>query len=135
MKRMPAGRYYLGDPCYVIEGERWDEFLGEFWEVKPRGGIFTFDHFECCAFYTKYGDGTYSTTEGSLLGVDAGMIGLVPLTIITSGHPEQDGTIVSFSAAFECYEQDGLLIFGDIEVDTAGDDEDECPYCGGDCCR
>jgi len=123
MKRMPAGKYYLGDPCYVIEGERWNEFLGEFWVLSP--GIFTFDNFECCAFYTKWGDGCYRSSEGHLLGVDAGMIGIIPMEIITNGHPETDGAIVEFISAFECFESNGLLVFGSIEVDTDPNEGDD----------
>jgi hypothetical protein len=131
-QKLPAGKYYIGDPCYVID-ERWDEFLAPYWET-DNGGVFDFSGREVCAFGTQYGDGAFPCSDGSVLGVDAGIIGAVPLDLCI-GTPDVDGTVITFDEAFECYrESDGRMHFGDVSVMT-GDEEDdnECPECGHEC--
>jgi hypothetical protein len=132
--RLPAGEYYIGDPCYVIENDRWDEWLELFWDNRPE--VFDFDAADQIAFNTAYGDGAYDCSNGASLPVDAGIIGAIPMSIIKCGRPEVDGTVVTFETAFTCEDRNGLLIFGDLEVDTDPSDNDEvCEYCGGMCCR
>jgi hypothetical protein len=109
---LPAGRYYIGDPCYVIDNAKWDEFLEPFWNEKPRGGIFDFDGFQCATFYTKHGDGVYQLEPGGdSLPVDAGCIGCIPLSLAVQGS-ELDGACVTFDDPFECYEEDGNIHYG-----------------------
>lgn len=123
-KLLPAGEYYIGDPCYVIED--WDNYLGEFWATTnhgARGGMFEFDGFTCAAFYTKYGDGQYPF-EGVNLPVDSGTIGAIPLVLMTQGS-ELDGTIVTFNNAFRCYEADGRLYFGANVINTNDEEEED----------
>jgi hypothetical protein len=132
-QKLPAGKYYLGDPCYVIDDTLWDEFLGLFWEQKPRGGIFTFCGYECCAFYTRYGDGQYELEPyGGWLPVDAGMIGAIPIDLCTRSSGHQNGERVVFDVPVECEERDGRLCFGEFYVETgdAGDGPDYCQECG-----
>lgn len=118
---LPAGEYYIGDPCYVIDS--WDEFLAPFWMQEPRGGVFDFDGYPVAAFYTLYGDGYYTLEPGGEgLPVDAGMIGAIPVVLMTKGG-EADGALVSFDEPFECYEINGVLHFGDYTVET-GDVDD-----------
>ena len=59
---VPAGRYYLGDPCYVLGDAKWHELLGScgyFGAVKGGRPIGTLDGQEVLAFGTTYGDGPY----------------------------------------------------------------------------
>ena len=123
MKKLPAGEYYIGDPCYVINGSDWDEFLGPFWALDNHGGIFDFEGHPVCAFYTKYGDGCFEASNGALLSVDAGMIGAVPMELVKGGDMTL-GTEVYFNEPFECVrDYDGRLHFGDFSVMTGDEDE------------
>jgi len=128
-KKLPAGEYYIGDPCYVIDSDKWHEFLDPFWALDNNGGIFDFDGYDCCAFYTLYGDGQYEASNGAMLGVDAGMIGAIPLVLCTRGDmsgPGLDGTIVEFHEPFECArDYDGLLHFGNVTVMTGDENDDD----------
>jgi len=118
---LPAGEYYIGDPCYVIEA--WDDFLEPFWDTNG-GGIFDFDGYDCCVFQTQYGDGRYPASDGSSLPVDAGIIGAIPAVLMTTGDFEE-GTRVSFNRPFECSrDDDGRLHFGSFSVMT-GDGYDD----------
>lgn len=120
---LPAGKYYIGDPCYVIDNEKWDDFLGPFWNHGGRGGKFDFEGDDCVAFYTQYGDGQYELEgEGALLPVDAGMIGCIPKVMC---HSDGDGADVTFDEPFECWEENGNLHFGDLVVKTGDDMEEE----------
>lgn len=91
---VPPGKYWLGDPCYVIRDEDWlpwleatnytkeDNLLGEIPNTKH----------EAVGFRTRFGDGEYPVevedsrgysghvywNEVTTLPVDAGMIGFVP---------------------------------------------------------
>jgi hypothetical protein len=125
--KLPAGRYYLGDPCYVIDGDKWNDFLAEFWKIpEDRGGVFEYDGQTCAAFYTMYGDGQYETTAGGygFLPVDAGIIGCIPINI--AGHADNSGGVaIEFRKPVECYEKDGWLHFGDIVVNTSDEEEEE----------
>ena len=42
--------WYIGDPCYAIEDERWDEFLKIMWakrdDLKKQSGSDNYDPFE-----------------------------------------------------------------------------------------
>lgn len=71
---LPAGRYYIGDICYVLDDEVyygvWDNagFAEGLYEAN--GGIFA-------VAMTAHGDGCYSDSNGNCYGVDAGNIGIV----------------------------------------------------------
>ena len=129
MPMLPAGEYYIGDPCYVIDNDKWGEFLDPFWDKKPKGGVFDFDGYQCAAFYTKYGDGCYTLEPGYYrIPVDAGMIGAIPMALVVQGG-EEDGAFVTFDKPFQCQEWDGQIRFGHYTVETGDEmDEDEDEY-------
>ena len=119
---LPPGDYYLGDPCYVVQD--WEDFLTEFWKF-DRGGVFKFQGKTCAAFYTKYGDGQYEVVEGAwgTLPVDAGMIGMIPMSI--AGDAGVAGVDVELRQPAKCWESDGWLHFGDIVVNTTDEDQED----------
>jgi len=121
-RRMPAGEYYIGDPCYVIEP--WNEFC-DVWFDQINGGIFEYDGLLVCVYNTQWGDGCYPASDGSMLPVDAGLIGAIPLALVVKGG-EEDGTYVTFNEPFSCFrDQDGRLHFGRFNVMTGDEDDDE----------
>ena len=106
--KLPAGRYVLSDPCYVLDDDYDDALEGLFngsGEVNingQRGAI----------FWTKYGDGCYASSEGHMLGVDAGCIALLPASIA------EGDTNVTMDSEFTCRNDNGVLWFGNISVNT-----------------
>lgn len=120
---LPPGDYYLGDPCYVIN--EWEEFLDKFWALNNRGGVFEYKGEKCAAFYTMFGDGQYEVTEGGFgwLPVDAGMIGMIPMSI--AGNSAGVGVDVRLLQSAKCYEKDGWLHFGDVVVNTSDEEEED----------
>ena len=100
---LDAGEYWLGDPCYVIKDEDWIPWLEECeYETQTNlvGEIPGTDH-EAVGFATSYGDGVYpylvNGEEVDELGVDAGMIGFVPVEYVQKPKYEALVTKVSFS--------------------------------------
>lgn len=126
---MPAGKYYIGDLCYVMHPE-WDEFC----DITISGheckdGEFTLaDGRRFATYGTAYGDGVYPCTDGSELGVDAGLIGCILVADIRDDVTEADmrklGTIVEFASPFETSEDNGTIRFGSVRVDTGNDEDD-----------
>lgn len=141
---VPPGVYYIGDPCYAVdhaeEGKRvWSELLESsgFFESSP---IATCDDFVVVASDTKYGDGCYRADgpAGEIweFGVDAGMIGIVPESLIEKfkdWYSHRNLVRVEFTRQiiFKMVDEDGVIEIGPIKVFTGKhvgwgvEDEDE----------
>ena len=126
---MPAGRYFVGDLCYVISSQ-WDDFCSKSLSRNkdPNNHIITLNTGVSVAFlHTMHGDGVYSDQFNNSYPVDAGLIGCIKIDDLID--PEADtslGAIVEFDEAFECFSDNGVLHFGHISIDTDEDeDEDE----------
>jgi hypothetical protein len=131
MATMPAGRYYVGDLCYVMH-DVWDEVCDLMFPYSNTSafGKFTLkDGREFAVWSTAYGDGSYPDQVGRVYDVDAGVIGCILESDIRD--PEgftSGGQVIDFATEFETWEDRGMIRFGDISIDTAGnfyDDEDE----------
>lgn len=129
MNKMPAGKYWVGDLCYVMHDE-WDEFC----DVTIDGnrclnGVFTLkDGRKFASFGTAYGDGYYKDNVGRGYGVDAGLIGCILLKDIDQVNSDNDislGHVVDFPLDFEVTEHGGLIMIGDVSIYTGDED---CDY-------
>ena len=74
---MEKGKYYIGDLCYVIKGDNWDEvcsltypYTGKNVHKQVEGEFFLEDGRQFCIFSTMYGDGVYYSNEGDEKVVD-----------------------------------------------------------------
>ena len=125
---MPAGKYYIGDLCYVMHPE-WDEFCQlTITDHKCLDGEFTLsDGRRFASFGTAYGDGTYCSNIGTEHSVDAGLIGCIRVEDIQDkqyDNIEELGAIVEFDQPFEVSGNQGLIVFGHVQIET-GDMEEE----------
>ena len=128
---MPAGKYYIGDLCYVMHDE-WNECCDLFFPPGEMGrsveGEFTLkDGRRFASFGTAYGDGTYRSNIGTNHAVDSGSIGCIRMEDIrdnTYDNIERLGAIVEFDQPFEVSEDAGLIVFGHVQIETNGDEED-----------
>lgn len=118
---MPAGKYYVGDLCYVMHPQ-WDEFCditikdkecydGEF---NLKNGV------KFASYGTAWGDGVYFDQEGREYGVDAGLIGCILLSDIDDpeANPEDCGQIIDFETPFETSYSEGVIYIGHIKINT-----------------
>ena len=125
---MPAGRYYVGDLCYVMSDEEWKQFCkitltgekvldGEF--EMPDGRRFA-------SYSTAYGDGVYYDEYGHTFSVDAGLIGCILESDIK--EPLDNildlGAIIDFNTPFVTSggrgekDWDGVIQFGTVMIET-----------------
>lgn len=127
MNKMPAGKYYVGDLCYVMH-DVWNEFCEiTINDHQCLDGVFALSDGRLFAtFGTMYGDGCYQVQIGREYSVDAGLIGCIRFEDITD--PEANisgGHIINFGEDFEVFEDNGVIIFGDLEIDIAEDQDYE----------
>jgi hypothetical protein len=77
-KMMKAGKYYIGDLCYVMH-DQWDEFCDITIDDRVcKEGEFRLKNGTNFATYgTQYGDGTFYDQNKYEYGVDAGLLGCI----------------------------------------------------------
>jgi hypothetical protein len=128
MMRLPAGKYFVADPCYIIRDEKYDRLLEETnyfgYTLPDRGNIFidSVTKLPFAVFSTAYGDGCYRDGFGFKYGVDAGCISCVPAAMVDEHASASEYiNLVSFDKPFEVGYNDGLITFGHIEIPTKGD--------------
>ena len=136
---MPAGRYYIGDLCYVMHPE-WSECCELFFphpgpEQGVEGEFQLADGRRFASFGTAWGDGHYRSNIGTGHSVDSGSIGCILMddirdTQYSSERVTELGAVVEFDRPFEVSCTDGVMRFGHVVIDTRGDDayEDEDEY-------
>jgi len=133
-----AGKYWIGDPCYVLGHDhpelnfKWDEFCDYCFEDDSPGrsneGIIDHQGIIFAHYGTACGDGQYYDQYGNGYGVDAGMIGCIPYDKISSiGDAELNrlGHIHTFSYDFETSYHNGTIGFGKIIIPTGDSNEYE----------
>lgn len=140
IKSLPSGNYFIGDPCYIVKDELWNDFCTETFK-NDDGGYFMFKGVKMFFSGTKYGDGCYSDEHGNTYGVDAGIIGATLLDdrIIDKenlGGLSRLGLVVEITKDFTCeaVNEEGYILIERLKIDTgdASDKEgyEECMYCG-----
>lgn len=123
---LPAGKYYVGDLCYVMSPQ-WDEVCSTIFGDLDSTGEFQLENGIRFASHSTYaGDGNYKDLSGREYPVDAGLIGCIRLEDINDKEADlEGGNIIDFPAPFETSYNDGLIVIGHIEIDTKGLEEDE----------
>ena len=121
MAEFPPGVYYIGDPCYVIPGEQWDEYIDVVSAESNDTGMFhgspTWSH------YTAHGDGEYYNGSRSMaLPVDSGTIGVVPEALWAANLSEDDiaqlGYIFTSKSGFKAHYNNGVFTIGRFKINT-----------------
>jgi len=102
---MPAGKYYIGDLCYVMTDEEWEEYCTLTTDgTKFVDGEFQFKDGRAFATYgTKYGDGVYYDEYGFSYSVDSGGIGCILVKDIRKKDTEDRldfGAVMKFEKDF-----------------------------------
>jgi len=133
---MPAGKYYIGDLCYVMTDDEWLEFC----DITIRGtqvidGEFQLKDGRRFATYgTAYGDGVYHDQYGHSYSVDAGLIGCIKVEDIRANNYDNLldlGSIMEFDNSFATSggrgetDWEGTIQFGHVMVETNPHYEEE----------
>ena len=126
----PAGTYYIGDLCYALHEDIYDNVFGGrayesgFYSKGP--SFFMVDN-------TAYGDGSYEGSDGYPYAVDAGIIGICSADLIDPNNRSvSGGKIHSFKEPVEVRFKGGVFYFTSgythLTINTQGeeyDDEDD----------
>ena len=120
---MPAGKYYVGDLCYVMDHDDWHQVCARTIQgEKIVDGEFELSNGRRFAIYgTAYGDGEYYDQYGHTYSVDAGSIGCILMSDIRANkyyNLLDLGAILEFAEPFETGSQGGQLKFGHVLIDT-----------------
>lgn len=126
----PAGTYYIGDLCYALYENIYDNVYGGrgyesgFYSKGP--SFFMVDG-------TAYGDGDYEGSDGYHYMVDAGIIGICSADLIDpNNRPVSGGKIHTFTEPVTIRFKGGMFYFTSgythLEINTAGSMEDEDDY-------
>ncbi len=123
---VPAGTYWLGDPCYAVPQDLWMTLLDscDYFTDNPVGTVTGSDgrQYHVLGFSTAYGDGCYEDQHGNEYPVDAGMIGLTPVGLVES-YPH-GCKLVEFTEDTLCTWYEGVMKFGSYKINTKDFDED-----------
>ena len=127
---IPAGWYYIGDPCYAIshdtEGSQaWDAILtsANIFDDCIKGN---WSGFEVYASPTAYGDGVYIDQNAEYeFGVDAGLIGVIPVALVEHFEGRNAAyalNLIEFEHDFIFetvqHENKGLITIGHLRITT-----------------
>jgi hypothetical protein len=125
---LPPGTYVIGDPCYQLNDEQWEEVLYESDDFESPIGVFNRQNGGkgfAIAFSTAYGDGLYNDLDDREYGVDSGLIGIIPVDQVDN-LDDTNANVITFTSPFTCKKIKQMLVFGHIEINVSGDVED--PY-------
>jgi hypothetical protein len=123
---LPPGRYYIGDICYALKNDIYDNIWGGRYDYSD--GKFEVKNSVFVVANTKYGDGGYKGSNGFIYDVDAGVIGMVHEKLMKMDHYE-GGTMHTFTedVSFSC--DDGLFLIESndfyLQINTGYDDDDD----------
>lgn len=121
-KLLPAGEYYVGDPCYVLH-EAWSEICDVICdrEFNMRAWTLELDDGRLVTMAnTAYGDGEYQDESGNRYGVDAGLLG----AILVSDVVKRDDNHIPFGHVhtqempFSAKYHNGTVILGNVRIET-----------------
>jgi hypothetical protein len=121
---MKAGKYYVGDLCYVMH-DAWDEVCElVIADGKCIEGEFNLKDGRRFAMYnTAFGDGVYPSNVDAEFCVDSGSIGCILVDEIKDNTYSEErvsklAAILEFDEDFRTFNDSGLLCFGEVEIDT-----------------
>lgn len=127
----PAGVYYIGDLCYVINEKDWEELLEQSGHLgldfDSDQWFGKFKKFGLFVGSTAHGDGMYYDNRGGTYAVDSGTIGIIDATWpdVNESEIEMLGCIVHFHQDFKVQMPErGLFHFDGLTIDTREEDEE-----------
>nr|DAR59231.1 MAG TPA: hypothetical protein [Caudoviricetes sp.] len=114
--------FYIGDICYVLNDDIYDGIWGKIGQYQD-GEYATDGGNKFVVASTAYGDGCYGDDYGNVYGVDAGVLGLVPLELVAKRNGVQWGAVFEGEGEATMVARDGEFEFTlpngrKIKIDT-----------------
>ena len=116
--QLPAGQYYVGDLCYIMNYEDWQNFT---FSCNDENVLWTFKGSLCAWGYTVYGDGEYSGSDNLTYDVDSGTIGIFQIKDTSNFDIEEAkklGNVITFDKPFNVEIREGFFKFDNLIIDT-----------------
>lgn len=113
-KRLPAGKYVVADPCYVLQENVYDELLDSGnWDGDSKS---TFGAGKSIWILpTAYGDGSYNGSNGREYDVDSGTIAIIEVAPEYFRAGWESYTTFDVTKPFACeVDRDGVMNFGNF---------------------
>jgi hypothetical protein len=126
-RTFPAGEYYIGDACYVLDRELY-LFVINYIDYFITNGNYTIG-----LFSTSCGNGFYKDTKSRPYCVDGGNISIIPIQLVNDRKKgEELGIIIKFENEFEfgckknktIWIKDAVNPTNSFEIPTLYTDED-----------
>ena len=127
---MPAGKYYVGDLCYVFDLDQWDEIcdLTSSKYFVLSGEFVTKSGIRFALHSTAFGDGMYEDNSYRNYDVDSGSIGCVLLSDLNPDASTKNGHIIEFKNNFETGFENGFIFFDTVKIDVEYEDKTQEEY-------
>lgn len=129
------GKYYLGDPSYVLDEDLYYEVLGDKHNFESGKYDLKNDDTYMVLHNTHNGDGTFYDTKNRKYKVESGMIGLVPNKLINEDKldsAKKMGKIYNFPNKVKFFYDAGIFYIKSghyiIKINTINDDEYESEH-------
>lgn len=133
MMTVPAGKYFVGDPCYAVkDNDAWQDFVERMFKDSPAGETVSgvmMNGYPVVGVGTMYGDGEYfDVNHNRSFPVDAGLIGVVDMRVAAqNGVTESDlkdmGHVINFDEEVRLARtDDGDILIHNITIPTGDND-------------
>lgn len=105
---LPAGTYYIGDLCYALSKNIYDNVFGGtgyesgIYEEKGSDRVFAVGS-------TAWGDGEFEGTDGRVFAVDSGTIGICSKSLVEKSG--KGGHLYTFASPVKCHFKMGWFTF------------------------
>jgi hypothetical protein len=129
-EELPAGRYYIGDPCNALKDEIYTRIWGAIYDYKE--GKFTINDNDFLVHSTHGGDGTFYDHRKRKYIVKSGMISVISMELIDSSEEKLkeckiNGIIITFNTPFQFIYDAGIFYIQSdkkfIEINTRNEEE------------
>ncbi len=120
---LPKGKYYVGDPCYLLESKDYDTLVEAICAEDTNKIQKVFKDFKMYVHSTRFGDGVYASNIKTAFFVDSGMLGCFKINIKSLTKEkfknlERLGAFIEFEKDFTATYENGIFIFDNITIDT-----------------
>lgn len=131
---LPAGAYYIGDPCYILNDETYDKILMPFAFETLRNRRNAYEFYSNpnneytqrgVVMHTLEGDGLFPSNTGLFFAVDSGQIACIDMACIGITEDidyavrKNSVCIYNFNKPFSCVRyENGVLRFNNVSINT-----------------
>jgi hypothetical protein len=127
---LELGKYYLGDPSYVLSEKIYIGILENIYQFK--NGKLNINGIYITIHNTHFGDGVFIDTKNRKYNIQSGLLGLIPLELIEDTNLCKDGHVFNFENKVNYIYDAGIFYIKSgrkyINIDTRNMDDYDSDY-------